>query len=333
MTHEFISIIEQAHDACQRNTKCVLATIVHVDGSSYRREGTRMLMEENGNMQFELSGGCIEQEVFQHASSVFSNQIPKIIEYDGTIRLGCEGILQILLEPIEIDNEKYQFLQHLFTRKETFELHSFYDKGQSASGVFGTILYTQEQEKLALYNSQFDLKANNHYVQKMPPQFTITLFGSGQDVSEFAKLSSAIGWHVEVVLCKNSPKQKQDFPFANSVWRFEDWIQEKNNKEYNSAAVIMSHNFKNDKQYLKHLLQGDWKYIGIVGSIKRKIKFEEELKINIDANSDVYMPAGLDLGAVSPEEIALSITAEILTILRETSANHLRSEKANNLVS
>ncbi len=82
-----------------RVNKAVLASVVALEGSSYRRPGVRMLLLEDGHMTGAVSGGCVEKEIFRQSESVFRTGIPKMMTYDGRYRLGCEGILYILLEP------------------------------------------------------------------------------------------------------------------------------------------------------------------------------------------------------------------------------------------
>jgi len=120
MAHELKKIIKAYELARIHNTSCVLATVVALEGSSYRRPGVRMLLQQDGKMVGALSGGCVEKEVFKQATSVFKTLIPKVITYDGRYRLGCEGVLYILLEPFAPD---IKFLEN-YTRA-ILEVHFF----------------------------------------------------------------------------------------------------------------------------------------------------------------------------------------------------------------
>ena len=93
MTHEFKYIVNQAYKNQQNGFKNVLATVVYLEGSSYRKPGVRMLIAENGEITGAVSGGCVEKEVVRRAQSIFASGVPKVITYDGRYRLGCEGIL------------------------------------------------------------------------------------------------------------------------------------------------------------------------------------------------------------------------------------------------
>ena len=102
MIHELKEIINQALINQEKGLKNVLASVVFLDGSSYRKPGVRMLISEDLNSVGAVSGGCVEKEIIHRSKAVFENNTAKIITYDGRFRLGCEGILYILLEPFTI---------------------------------------------------------------------------------------------------------------------------------------------------------------------------------------------------------------------------------------
>ena len=99
MIHELKDIIRSAKIAQSKGIKTVLASVVSLDGSSYRRPGVRMSIQENGRMIGAVSGGCVEKEILRQAQQVFKTNSSTLMEYDGRYRLGCEGILYILIEP------------------------------------------------------------------------------------------------------------------------------------------------------------------------------------------------------------------------------------------
>ena len=99
MIHELKNIITTTILKQEQGLKNVLATVVHLEGSSYRKPGVRMLISEDMEMTGAVSGGCVEAEVRRRAQSVFENGKSKMMTYDGRYRLGCEGILYILIEP------------------------------------------------------------------------------------------------------------------------------------------------------------------------------------------------------------------------------------------
>ncbi|TNE63542.1 MAG: XdhC/CoxI family protein [Bacteroidetes bacterium] len=332
---EFSTIIEQAHQCYQNGKKAVMATIVHREGSSYRGEGTRMLLSEDGEMTFALSGGCIEMEVFNRAQSVFTDGVSKLITYDGLIRLGCQGLLYILLEPIVIDDTKHRQIQELIHQRKAFSLTSYYLQKNDATGNFGTILTTEEGLAISISGLpvSMDEAVLSMYEQEASAPFRLLLFGSGHDVTSFSTIAKSLGWEVIVVVCNQSPKTKADFPQADTTVRFEGDAMGSLRIDQRTAAVVMTHNYDKDYAYVKALLHEDPAYVGMIGSIKRRERLRNDLLQEGFVLADIdtiFTPAGLNLGAETPEEIAVSIIAEILAVSREkdpVSLKHIKGSR------
>ena len=147
MTHEFKKIIQGFQKAKENRLQCVIATVVALEGSSYRKPGVRMLIIENGTMIGAVSGGCVEKEILKQSISIFKTGISKVMAYDGRYRLGCEGTLYILLElfnpePSFIDAFNSSLDQHL-----SFTINSHYSKKINADKSYGsTILFDNSFE-------------------------------------------------------------------------------------------------------------------------------------------------------------------------------------------
>ena len=105
---EIIQLINAFEKAKQMQLQCALVTVVHVDGSSYRRAGARMLVTEDGQMTGAISGGCLEGDALRKAMLALSQRKKKLVTYNTSdeedaaigMQLGCEGIIQVLFEPI-----------------------------------------------------------------------------------------------------------------------------------------------------------------------------------------------------------------------------------------
>lgn len=159
MTHEFKHIITQAYKNQQNGLKNVLATVVYLEGSSYRKPGVRMLITENGTMTGAVSGGCVEKEVQRRAQSIFKNNKPKVVTYDGRYRLGCEGILYILLEPLHISDEfLITFLKEI-NHRNSFVIKSFYEQKDETYGNFGSIIEFIDDTSFT-FSTAFNSKKN-----------------------------------------------------------------------------------------------------------------------------------------------------------------------------
>ena len=133
MTHEFKNIVKSHKRAQELGVKTVLASVVALEGSSYRRPGVRMLIWENGTCTGAVSGGCVEKEIERQAQTVFSTGIAKVMTYDGRFRLGCEGIIYILIEPFNPTNEFLSLFDVAINSRNSFSLHSYYKQEDSTN--------------------------------------------------------------------------------------------------------------------------------------------------------------------------------------------------------
>ena len=109
MTKEISDILASFREAHSKSRRTALATVVHVEGSSYRRPGARMLIEDNGKITGAISGGCLEGDALRRALLAINQQQNKLVTYntlheddvDFGVQLGCNGIVHILFEPID----------------------------------------------------------------------------------------------------------------------------------------------------------------------------------------------------------------------------------------
>ncbi|TMM30089.1 XdhC family protein [Polaribacter aestuariivivens] len=331
MFHELKQIIEQGVINQQKGLKNVLATVVDLDGSSYRKPGVRMLISEDLNSVGAVSGGCVEKEIIQRAKTVFKNNTSKIITYDGRYRLGCEGILYILLEPFFISDDFKTAFSKVDTNRETVKIESFFLKDDEAHGNFGSII-TLENKKQFTFSNFFDDNVKNNlekFTQILQPCFQLIIIGGEHDAVKLCKIASNLGWKIHVITSAKDSKQISDFPGANSVvGEIPETIQF-SEIEKNTAIVIMNHSYVQDLKYLVQLSKHQPKYIGILGAPKRREKLFNELFDFAPETSEefldcIYTPAGLHIGAKTPEEIAVSIIAEILSVIRNKEPFSLR---------
>src|SRR6478609_8900944 len=110
---ELQDIVTAFDKATQQGKQTALATVVHVEGSSYRRAGARMLITEDGELTGAISGGCLEGDALRKARLVMAQQKPMLVTYDTTddddaklgVGLGCNGIIHILIEPVNAEDK------------------------------------------------------------------------------------------------------------------------------------------------------------------------------------------------------------------------------------
>jgi xanthine dehydrogenase accessory factor len=334
MIHELKEIIGQAVINQQKGLKNVLASVVHLDGSSYRKPGVRMLIGEDLSTIGAVSGGCVEKEIIRRASSVFADGKPKIITYDGRYRLGCEGILYILIEPFFIENTFLKRFSEVIQQRETLKIDSFFQKDDEIFGNFGSQITFSNQETVA-FSQDFSVDETteiNLFSQVLVPAFKLLIIGGEHDAVKLCKIASNLGWEIDVITSAKDPKQLADFPGANLVIGESPETIQFTDLNENTAIVIMNHSYVQDLKYLVKLANFQPTYIGILGAPKKGERLFNELfefvpEVSVAFLNCIYTPAGLHIGAQTPEEIAISIIAEILAIFREKEPFSLRNLK------
>jgi len=331
MIHELKEIINQALANQQKGLKNVLATVVYLEGSSYRKPGVRMLISEDLNTVGAVSGGCVEKEIIHRANSVFLNNQSKIITYDGRYKLGCEGILYILLEPFFISNAFINTFSDATANRESLQIESHFINEDEAFGNFGSLITFKNNEQF-VFSDTFDFKTKkniNIFTQTLQPNFKLIIIGGEHDAVKLCKIASNLGWQIDVITSIKDSKQIKDFPGANTLTGNTPETIEFSNIEENTAIVIMNHSYVQDLKYVVKLSKYLPKYIGILGAPKRRERLFNELFEFVPDICDefletIYTPAGLHIGAQTPEEIALSIVSEILSVTRKKEPFSLR---------
>lgn len=334
MIHELKEIVQQAVINQQKGLKNVLASVVFLDGSSYRKPGVRMLIAEDLSTFGAVSGGCVEKEIIHRAKSVFLDNQAKIITYDGRYRLGCEGILYILIEPFQVENDFLNRFSKAIKHRETIEINSYFIKEDESFGNFGSnlIFPTQEVYSFNKNNSFQEQRISEVFTQILKPAFKLLIIGGEHDAVKLCKIASNLGWEIDVITSAKDPKTLKDFPGANSVVGESSETIQFDNIEENTAIIIMNHSYVQDLKYVLQLSNYQPKYIGILGAPKRGERlFNELFELKPDLNPDfldaIYTPAGLHLGAQTPEEIAVSIIAEIMSVFNKKEPFSLRNLK------
>jgi len=330
MTHEFKHIIKEALLHQEQSLKSVLASVVFLEGSSYRKPGVRMLICENGSMTGAVSGGCIEKEISKRAQYVFKDGKAKVMTYDGRYRLGCEGILYILIEPFQVSQSLKETFNKYHKVRESFKIQSYYQKEDNCIGNFGSVIHFKGNLSMT-FSSDFNTKALQDlqvFTQILKPSFRLLIIGGEHDSIKLCTMASLLGWEVDVICSINDPKTMSDFPGATSVeMHTPDTIHLEIDNE--TAIVLMTHNYVQDLKYLLKLDGLEPMYIGILGSTKRREQLQNDLIHYKEDLSEItleriFSPAGLNIGAITPEEIALSILSEILTVVRDRQPTSLR---------
>ena len=319
MLHELQDIIRSAKIAKTQGLKTVLASVVSLEGSSYRRPGVRMSIQENGKMIGAVSGGCVEKEILRQARSVFETNTPKLIEYDGRYRLGCEGILYILIEPFNPEDTFYEAFEKQCNARKPFSINTFYSKEESSRLSGGSVFNFSE-----VFFSVSEVVTEENldvFPQTVKAGFKLIIVGSEHDAVQLCNYASTTGWEVAMVAPTDDPKAIDNFPGASKYLGIDATTFGNLNFDSQTAIMLMTHSYVKDLTYLSELVEKDIRYIGLLGPSKRREKLLNELLEKNELLSEnffanIYGPSGINIGAETPQEIAISIIAEILSVFR-----------------
>ena len=333
MTHEFKTIVESYQLAKKQGLKTVLATVVALDGSSYRKPGVRMLILENKTMIGAVSGGCVEKEILRQSESVFKNGHSKMMSYDGRFRLGCEGILYILLEIFEPNDNFIETFNKCLKGRNHFKIASYFSKKEGIHSGIGTYLDIENEKHFV----SMDFEENNSFSvfsQEMPPCFKLVIFGAEHDAVQLCQLAALNGWEVSIYASPTESKTIKNFAGATEFYSIIPDELNTSSIDNHTAIMIMTHSFANDLKWLMAVKKAKPEYIGLLGPIHKRenlLSHLLEYHPNIEESflEKIHGPAGLDIGSETPQEIAISIISEILSITRHRIPMPLKEKTSN----
>ena len=335
MIHEFKKLIQEFKKTKSLGLKSVLASVVALEGSSYRRPGVRMLITENGLMFGEVSGGCVEKEILKQSASVFKTGKAKIITYDGRYKLGCEGVIYILIESFDPDKEMLVSFDNAQKQRNTFKINSYYSKKENIEETWGSDIDFGEGKQFNFANksqSKLDKSALTEvFTQLMKPAFRLIIIGAEHDAVQLCLFASLLGWEVSVVISPSNPQTIIDFPGANELIQVAPESFQTDFIKDNIAVVLMTHSYAKDLKFLIKLKEASPVYIGLLGPGKRRDQLLNDLIEHHPTVKDsffelIHGPAGINIGAETPQEISLSICSEILAITRQQEPKSLKDK-------
>jgi xanthine dehydrogenase accessory factor len=311
----------------------VLATIVATAGSTYRKAGARMLLMADGNYSGLLSGGCFEADLVAHAREVLKSGAARVVEYDMRgpddalfgIGAGCEGAMLVLLEGAGSHSRAEKALAQTFTDTPSNPLPLIITIYESRNWPLGTYSGTElpsvfaataeralaggSSRNIVVESAGFTLA----FAQFIAPAPRLLICGGGPDAQPVANAAIMLGWRVLVLDHRPAYAVEERFPGAevrlihfnalSGVLDVAPW----------DAAVVMTHHLQSDVRYLRPLGKAQGLgYIGLLGPTARRKRVMHELGADAAAlGSRLRGPVGLDIGAVTPESIALAIVSEI----------------------
>ena len=340
---------------CASGEHAALATVVRVVGSAYRRPGARMLLAPDGTRVGLVSGGCLEADLAERARPVLETGRATTVTYDARtdedlifgLGLGCEGLVEVLLErvPERRDGGHLALLERVIQERVRMALATVFRsggrvpigsrfwlvEGEVGSGDFAddrlaedlgraadAVLGSSRHQNVTLQASDGPVEALIELVTPFPE---LVILGAGRDARPLVHFANELGFEVTVVDHRPAFAQAEFFPGAKRVLVCEaSHLLALVGIDPECAVVVMSHAYGHDRGSLAQLLGRPLRYLGMLGPRRRTERLLDELAAEgivatPEERASIHAPVGLDIGAETPEEIALSILAEIRAVL------------------
>lgn len=352
--HEISKIIDFYDDAKRKGIPTCLAAVVEIAESSYRRIGARMLVEETGDWVGGISGGCLEGDALKKAKMSIITGKSQLATYDTRegddyqigVGLGCKGKIDVLFIKLDYDdpsNEIELLKQHVYKRTCSYFAKIITSPSdQSLLGTIEAISLKNTAHKNAIFEQvDFDSKINSVseastslvfdveidgkpirlLIEQLKPRIHLVVIGSNYDVYPLINVAAAITWKVSLI-GKVAKYKKEHIKAVSSIVDKEQ-ISTIALDEY-TALIFLTHDYDTDLNILPYFLGKNLPYIGMLGPKKRVDSLNEDLKMDLRQEANLYGPVGLDIGAETPEEIALAIVTEIISVFRKRKGGFLR---------
>jgi xanthine dehydrogenase accessory factor len=338
------SILQLWREARQRGDEICLATVVGVEGSSYRKPGARMLITSGGRRAGTISGGCLEAEV-QKKAWWLTEAGPTVQRYSSfydedsevPYGLGCGGTVSVLLERGEIAEHVLAALEQSLAFRGGVVFASVV--GSDSARELGTrliltadgqVLFAASpfEELIALANNAFHERASLSqqgkfaiFAEYLAPRIGLLVVGAGDDAIPLVEFAHHLGWKTTVVDGRVHLATRDRFVTADEAYRLKSF--DDTALTHRDAAVILSHSYEQDRAALRALLPCDAGYLGILGPRKRTEQLLSEVAPELGLTVEqclarLHSPVGLNIGAKDPTSIALAITAEIYSVMERT---------------
>ena len=340
----------------------VLATIVDTRGSTYQKAGAKMLVSEDGFMQGLLSGGCFESDLLARSRSVFASGIAETVFYDMRssedliwgLGLGCNGAVRILLQLLKAEEHFYPLndivdaiqngrrgvlmsiiesdhrwlpVGHSLFRDE-MDFETTHPPWPDELIAAARVILPDEKPRLKTLRVE-GLTAKVFY-EPILPLSRLLIVGAGSDAMPLMQTARSLGWRVTIVDHRQAYIKPERFAQAERLFycppqQLTDGLHLDNY----DAVVIMTHNLDYDSRYLKIIACSRIPFIGVLGPQARKEILLEGVGDEAAKIADrLFGPVGLDIGAETPEEIAVSIMAGILAAQNRRRGGQLSSQQS-----
>lgn len=351
-------VFRHAREIIDSDDAGILATITAVEGSAYRRPGAKMIIPEAGSGVGHITAGCLEDEVVRLADEVLATGEPRIETYDlrpeaeedvWGLGVGCNGIIDILLEPLD---DSFRPAVEAREAGRAIALATVID-GDDRVDVGARARFDPEADRWSeegrvprsvlerLADVATTVAADGRadvveadgvtvFVDGITPPDHLVVVGTGHDIGPIVELGKRADFRVTVVGYRGASARNDRFPDADAVISTSPVnIREVVATDADTYVVVATHNFIDDRLTVEELLDTDVPYIGLMGPRERFEEMmadftEEGRSVSGEERSRLYTPVGIDLGGGSPHQIAISIVAEVLAVANDRTPRHLK---------
>jgi len=358
---EIADVLAAIESLSAKGERMALATIVAVRGSTYRRPGARLLVPEDGAPVGNISGGCLEGDVADMARIVMEEGRARLAGWDLTadddavwgLGLGCNGAIEVFIEPADRAAEVAHVLRTALEEERPIclvtvlesEAHDVAPGARlvvgpdgDVDGTLGDASVDAEATSAArelLEAERSEIRAFGDgvrcFVEVLEPPLRLVICGAGHDAIPLVRASAVLGWNATVADDRPAFLTHERFPEAHGFVQVDEPgdVAKIAAIDARTFVVVMTHNFLRDKEYLRSLLSSDAAYVAMLGPAARTTRLlmeleEEGVVVTDEVRDRLHGPAGLDVGAEGPEEIAGAIVAEIVAVKRGRQGGFLR---------
>ena len=330
---ELTDILDAIEERAAGGGQMALATIVATRGSTYRRAGARLLVPAEGEPIGNISGGCLEADVARIGREVMGSGEPRVVSFDLTADddavwgygLGCNGAFELYVEPTAGAVESAHFLRSALAGEPTVvsTVIAGPRMGRRWSGTDGAAAAALRDGTARVVEDG----GERVFHEPMLPPLRLVVCSAGHDAIPLVRQASELGWRVTVADVRRQLLTHDRFPGASDFLDADpDRAAEAVAPDERTAVVLMSHNYLRDIGYLRCFLDAPLAYLGALGPRGRTEQMLAQIG-RAEAIERLHAPAGLDIGAEGPEEVARAIVAEILAVVRGRPGGPLRDRR------
>ncbi|MED4906670.1 XdhC family protein [Brevibacillus centrosporus] len=324
---EFREVINQIRMAWQEGHKAALLMLMNVQGSAYRLPGTKVMMAEDGRIFGTISGGCLESDLFGWAEKAMQSGEPRLQRYDlsesevWSLGIGCKGSLTIGILPVNPQDRFWLQVDEALQREQSVSLIIEIINGSRALLTENEMVAREgdllPEEVLRHARQRFDrqtraevfvFEGRRFYIDVVKPNERLVVAGAGLDARPVVEMAARMGFSVTVLDPRSGFNTPEAFPAARHIVQSATEVDPSELSD--SWWVIMNHHLERDQASLNLALRSDPKFIGVLGPLTRT----EEMLVQIDrklSSGPIHAPIGLDLGAETMDEVAMSIVSQL----------------------